>query len=401
MQILNGTRLVVSASPTRHAQIDQAIIGLRRMADLVVMNARLYEVDRTFYTEQIAPLFAKDKDSEERTAVVRIEEPLLRKITRQKLLLESEETKIRPEMENPFLSHQTAFRYDAGPLRGKEGGKLTGTGTAGVSFKVRPLVSHDRRHLRLQISQEVAQLVGINKTKMLDVSTGKDVEVESPNLRKSSLTGTVQIPDTGPILMPVSYRPPGKGNEDKVWLLVARPFIWIEEEVRELRAEGKDLSSKSVWASEVPKDDKPAPAMPLPLNDQVKELLQAIITDVLTNPDFKHMREFYGTAKDKTFTLVDTEVGWPKKLCPETHGYKLVEVPQDPFVNPRRILGIRLNKFDLKQKKADLGDAPIEISLINAGGSANGAVIGGCQVYYEPKRVNIRWTVECVGVFGE
>jgi hypothetical protein len=406
VQILNGTRLVVSASPRRHAHISDLIFALRRLADnAVVMNARLYEVDRTFYTKQIAPLFARDEDSDERPTIVRIDGKLLRKITKQKLVLEREETKIRPAAETPFLSHQTVFCFDAGPLPGKEGGKRTGSGTAGVSFKVRPLVSPDMRYLRLEISQEVAQLVGINKTKMLDVATGKDVEVESANVRKSSLTGTVQIPDTGPILMPVSYRPPGKGNEDKVWLLVARPFIWIEEEVAAAREGTKELSPQSIWDSEVPKDDeKPAPVKPVRLNRRTREILQAIITDVLTNPDFKDARKFYGTAKDKTFTLVDGKLGWPKKLNPETHGYKLVEVPQDPFVNPRRVLGIELRIFDLKRKQADLGDRGdevIEICLFNAGGSANGGVMGGCTIHYVPKRVNKRWTVECIGAMSE
>src|SRR5262249_21290360 len=162
---------------------------------------------------------------------------------------------------------------------------------------------------------------------------------------------------------------------------------------------GGDVSGQSVWEGDVPKEEKPAEATPLPLDDEVKEILQAVITDVLTNPDLKSTREFYGTAKDKTFALVDHEkLGWPRKFNPETHGYKLVIVKNDPFVNSRRVLGIRLDKFDLKQKKAALFNAPIEVSLHNAGGSANGAVIGGCLVYYVPKRVGKRWTVECVGM---
>jgi hypothetical protein len=69
----------------------------------------------------------------------------------------------------------------------------------------------------------------------------------------------------------------------------------------------------------------------------------------------------------------------------------------DPFADRRRILGIRLDKFVLKQEKADVFDTPIEICLFNAGGTANGVVIGGCTVYYIPKRDGKKWTVECAG----
>ena len=130
----------------------------------------------------------------------------------------------------------------------------------------------------------------------------------------------------------------------------------------------------------------------------MKEILQALLTDILTNPEIKSTREFYGTEKDTTVALEDVKSAWPKEFKPAVHGYKLVEVNRDPFVNQRRILGIRLDKFDLKQKKAELFNSPIEVCLFNAGGSANGAVFGGCSVYYSPKRIGQRWAVELLGV---
>src|SRR5262245_10500132 len=200
--------------------------------------------------------------------------------------------------------------------------------------------------------------------------------------------------------MPLDYQPPGKENEDKVWLLVARPIIWIEEEVKEIRKGGGDFKPQSIWDSEPSNEELPRePEKRLPLNDDVKEILQAIITDVLTNPDLKDTREFYGTAKDKTVALEDgAELGWPKGFNPGLHGHTLVRVPVDPFGNQHRVLGIRLNKFDLTQNKAGQRDAPIEIGLSNVGGSTNGAVIGGCIVWYVPKRVGKHWTVENAGL---
>jgi hypothetical protein len=400
IQVRNDVRLVVQASSGQHEQIAEHIERLRRLADLaVVMNARLYEVDRAFFVKHFAPLFAADADSEERPRVIPPDGALFKKIYRQKVVQESEFLKIRPRRQVPFFSRETVFRFGARPKLKKADRTTPGVGLIGVSFEVRPLVSPDRRYLRLRITQKVVQFAGINRTKTLDIATGKEVEVETPNLCKSTVTGTVQIPDGNPILMPVAYPPPGRGKEDKVWLLVARPVIWIEAEVQVRKISAEEYLQGFWQSAHVAKDEEPVPEKRLAWNEDTRQILQAIVKDVLTNPQLKHSREFYGTPGDKTFALVDGhKLGWPREFMPETHGHKLVKVCNDPFAEERRVLGIRLDKFDLKQKKADVLDAPVHVVLCNAGGDANGAVIGGCQVYYLPHRAGKGWTVELVGI---
>jgi hypothetical protein len=401
IDIINGSRLVVFASRARQEEVDDLLFGLRRLADLfVLMNARLYEVDRAFYATNVAPLFARDKG--ERPQVVSIDEALFRKISKEKVVLESEEDRLRPNRQTVFLSRQSVYRFTA--AADNDGTKLMETGLAGVSFEVQPLVSADRRYLRLLITQKIADLLGIDKAKRLNIASGKEVEVESPNLRKTTLSGTATIPDAGAILMPVAYSPPGKDNAGKVWLMVARPYIWIEEEEKERRKEKKaETTLKSVWDSAVAKEEKPEPEKRLPSTDEVKEVLQAVITHVLTDPDLKDMRNEYGTEADKTLTFDNLyKLGWPKDFKPNTHGYKVVEVRRDPFTNRvegRRVLGIRLDKCELKEGKARPSglEGPIEICLFNAGGLANGDEAGGCSVIYDLKRVGKRWTVECLG----
>lgn len=264
LQVLNGTKLQVHATRTAHATVGSLLDALRRLLDAqVLMNARLYEVERAFFAKHIVPLFAKNGHPEERPAVVAIEGDLLRRVTKQKLLGESDPVKIRPGEDTVFLAQQRAFHYQAGtPGTGRI---QTGTGLAGVSFEVRATLSRDRRFLRLRITQNVVELVSISKTKKLDVLTGKEMVVESPNVRKASLAGTVQIADAAAILMPVDYRPAGK--EDKVWLMVARPLIWIDGEAEAIAEGGKavtpESASKAVWETEPPKPDPPPPAVPL------------------------------------------------------------------------------------------------------------------------------------------
>src|SRR5262249_12066597 len=160
-------------------EIADVIGALRRLADVsVVMNARLYEVDRAFYSRHAAPLFAGPNGPAERQTVIAIEGPLLRAITQQKLLLETEERKLRPNQKALVLSRQPAFRSARGSRPDGESRPLVGTGLEGVSFEVRPLVSPDRRYLRLHLAQKVVQLVGVEKAKTLETATGKELEVE-------------------------------------------------------------------------------------------------------------------------------------------------------------------------------------------------------------------------------
>jgi hypothetical protein len=155
-----------------------------------------------------------------------------------------------------------------------------------------------------------------------------------------------------------------------------------------------EFNQKTVWDSDIEEEKPEVPAKLLPADLESKQILQALLKDVLTNPKLEDVRAVYGSAKDKTFALVDTDrFGWSKDFKPATHGHKLVKV--DPFDNPRRVLGVRIDKFDLTQKEIDFQDTPIDICLFNAGGWANGGMIGGCTLHYIPKRVGMDWKVEC------
>jgi hypothetical protein len=252
LQVHNGIRLVVQAGPIRHDEIADILGALRRMCDVaVVMNARLYEVDRAFYQREVAPLWAGK--GQERPALRRIKAPLLRKILEQKLILESDEARLLPGQRRSFLSHQSVFQYPGSRAKGREA--KARNGLTGVSFQVVPEVSADRRFLRLRITQKAVQLLGVSTTRTVDLFTDKEVETATPSLRRTTLEETIRIPDSGAILMPVSYLPPD-AKKDRVWLMVARPLIWIKEEVLEILNEGGDPSPQNVWETDVPEEDE-------------------------------------------------------------------------------------------------------------------------------------------------
>jgi hypothetical protein len=221
--------------------------------------------------------------------------------------------------------------------------------------------------------------------------------IKSANIHKTTRTGSVRIPDGNPILMPLVFVPEA-GSEEKVWLLLARPFIWIKEEMQERKDKGAGWPQK-IWDSDPTKDDDEpvTKAVPVPYTGETKEILQALVHDVLTRPGLKDSRAFYGTARVATFTLVDgARAGWPCAFNPKVPGFRrLFKMHRDPFKDSRRVLGIRLDKFNPKER-ATIFDGPIHVCLFNAGGSANGGVIGGCTVTYEPKRKGKHWTVKMI-----
>jgi hypothetical protein len=90
-------------------------------------------------------------------------------------------------------------------------------------------------------------------------------------------------------------------------------------------------------------------------------------------------------------------VPWPENYRPVVpEGYRVSRAAEgaDAGQDQPRMLGIRIDKLDLGQKEAGLFREPIEVTVMNAGGTQNGDIIGGCSVYYIPVKRERGWVVE-------
>ncbi len=263
VQLRNDRALFARVTPARHAELANLLLTLRRQADIaVVMDARVYEVDRAFYAKHFAPLLAAGKGAPERPLVsLSGDDEVLEKLEKEKPLLRGLEIKVRQGQQIAFLALREAFRYrerhralpgkmdEQGP--GGLGGGFRallensdrqqpgappkfGTGLAGVSLLVRVEVAPDRRFVRLQITQKIEQLVELRKIKYGDAELGYE-EIEEPSMTKSSVTTSIKLPDGQPFFMPVVYRPLGARGQDRPLVLVARPRIYIEAEEEQVR----------------------------------------------------------------------------------------------------------------------------------------------------------------------
>src|SRR5262249_494429 len=164
------------------------------------------------------------------------------------------------------------------------------------------------------------------------------------------------------------------------------------------------FTPKSAWESDVAQNDDRGSAKRLTSNDDTKEVLQAVVKDVLTNPALGELRKFF-VEKASPVILVDSDkLAWPINFKPDTYGFKLVKY--DQFEPYRASLGIELAQFDLPPNPANQDEHPIKVrvcSTRNAFGffrpgqmpsASELDAISGHSMYYGLKRVGNKWVVE-------
>jgi hypothetical protein len=130
--------------------------------------------------------------------------------------------------------------------------------------------------------------------------------------------------------------------------------------------------------------------------------ISAVLSDVLTNSEMEASRNFYGTPGDNVVALVGSN--WPSGIKDMIAGWTVK--PSDNGVHLKtsnRVLGLRLDKFSKNSPDADsefegFFNGPIQLTMFNAGGTANGAVIGGCNIWYAVQNVDGKWIAECRGL---
>lgn len=390
LEVRNASKLVVHANHSKHRNISNLLMQLSRLADLaVVMHARILEVDRACYDKHIAPLFAASEKHPNGRLLASVDTKLMKMLAGHKVILRDEGLRIVPGPAATFLSLHNLLLY-------VDPNEVTGFGTlqSGVSFSVEAAVSDDRRRLELKIKQTVAELVDIKKTRALDARTNKEIEIESPNVRRNSLSGSLVIWDGHAIVMPVSYRSPVVKKQDRLWIMLAEPRIYIEEEEEQIRLGNLPPlpDPEEHKMKELPPKRPAGPAR----SEKVEQVLQAIVKDLLTNPELKSYREFKNRAGKMKFRLEDgANVAWPDWFNPTVSGYardsRDLSDPDDPELNPGHTLVIRLDKFDLSQGKSEIFNTPIVVSFHNP------AFIRGLSVYFALKRDRNRWDVEFHG----
>lgn len=138
-----------------------------------------------------------------------------------------------------------------------------------------------------------------------------------------------------------------------------------------------------------------------------RQILDAVLHDLLSNPRLADSRDWYGTEGDKQIGLdMKSTVPWPAHYSPSVPGYSFQFLNPDREIDPSspRRLGITTHHFPFpplpEPLKHDLYENhAIALALFNIGGRAgeDGVRGGGCLVFYGLKRQEGKWIVEYEG----
>ncbi|MCI0684084.1 MAG: hypothetical protein L0Y71_18400 [Gemmataceae bacterium] len=356
LQVVNGTRLLVHANATKHADVEALLQAFRRLGDLwVVASARLYEVDEAFYTRVKNAKRSSREDLEEEqqrlvSGVPSKHESLFKFLKDHTVALAGDEVKVDSGFEATLLSRHQVLSCLAGPEQFRKGQKDRQTVLEGIAFVGGIHISSDRRYVRIRLTEKAAELDAIEKQELVVDNEGNKVIAETPLLKEINHIHTRDIPDGGTLLLPVHYRPRELRDKNRWWVLTITPRIVIPEEEDHLRFL------------------------------RLEATLPLIVADILNNPQLKSVRELYGSPGDKRFALVNSAAWtWPKELKLATPGRQLTPATK----TGRRLLGIRVERVDDE----------ITVGLVNAGGSANGAVAGSGTIRYTTRETEKGWTV--------
>lgn len=376
IRVENQTRLVIRANAAHHAEIAELFDSLRRLSDVrVKLDTRLFSVDQATYDrvkKAKRPTRAELEEMEERAPKAPGEAPeedtigeSLRKLTP---IARASDIELTTGVEAVFLSQ---YRVVVAPplIRGKTPAGLEGQSyltepqavLEGVSFTATPVVSADRRFVHLIIQERNSEVDQLPKPLPEPKKpAGPDIQEQvvelldmlrraaplKPVLSESRYTSEADIADGGSLVMAVHVRPRALEKDQRWLVLLISPRIVIQEEERSER------------------------------ETALRSALPSLLGDVLTNARLKGVRSIYGTADDKRFALVPS-ARWTPAAEPATVAeHRLTPVAR----KGNRLLGIRIEDFQWIGK--DHGDLAITLTLMNAGGSDNGAAPGACRLRY-------------------
>lgn len=366
IQVLNGTRLVIRTNSEKHAEVAALLAAFRRFGDLwVTVNTQLYEVDDAFYAKLKN---AKPIDWEEAEKILLGQLPaktskgpsFFNLLAKQKPVQSGNDVKVDAGLIATLLSRHHAVC----PLPNRDQvirqDKSRTAILEGVAFVAGIHVSSDRRYVRVQLTEKATEIHQIKRVKVLVAADpDKEVIAEIPFTKEATHMREFEVADGGTILIPVHYRPKSLEEKNRWWILKINPRIWIEEEEEQIRI------------------------------GALADILPLLVADVLKNPRLKATRDFYGTAGDQRFALIDSAAWkWDKETTIDVPGAQRTPATR----NGQRLLGIRIDRFHQAEKVGDT--ATLTVTLLNAGGSDNGSVIGNGTIRYRACHTEQGWSAQ-------
>ncbi len=227
---LNGAKLEITTTAKHHKEIVELLAALRGRLDIDVnLRADLFEIDRAVFEKEI------QRELKRRPAA-EVEETVVALLRKKGTLVVANALPIANRREAQPLSVRQAFTFIEKAQAGeKKQVNEYGLGFQGVSFRVTPEISPDRRFVSLKIAQKTTELLELKKRQVYPPLSEELVTIEVPDLAETTATATVVVSDGSWALAAVGYRSPAAKAKDRVLVLALHATIYIEEEDKERR----------------------------------------------------------------------------------------------------------------------------------------------------------------------
>ncbi len=235
----DGGKLEVRVNAESQKEIGDVVEALHRLVDIAIdVNAEVIELDPAAMEKLLkalpahargkagSPLFynsASDLEEKEPSAEEKKTFAEASKILNAGKVVQTSTARFVNGSESVFSARQAVQAYHNHvvnkkpvdpPQFAKEGFKLIGL----------PLVSADRRFIRLKLTEQSLVVTGIKKRE-LNVIQDQKLVLSSLETEDLGSTGSTTIPDGGLTVFRLAYAP-----KDKVWVVVLRPTLFIQAE---------------------------------------------------------------------------------------------------------------------------------------------------------------------------
>ena len=242
LEEINGTQLVIHTRKYFHEQIAGELEALRRLADAAVLvQTRLYELDRAVYEEQIAPQLVTEAAPQgprygaatPASVIGAIVAAAAKANDQTAFMVPSGQTVRVFSRRRAVASASNSDQFQRAPA------------LHGVVVQAAINVSFDRRFILVHLTQEITEQSAA-RTVALYSQDDPVIAVTVPNLAKKTLESPpVEVADSGALVLPL---PPLAGRDDeRVALLVIQPTLHIESEEAALRAQAQPLQRSIEW----------------------------------------------------------------------------------------------------------------------------------------------------------
>jgi hypothetical protein len=243
--VRDGGKLEVRAAAKTQAEVGDLLAALASLADIAVeVKSELIELTPAQFAslQKTLPttarplagspiLFSTPTNIEERKPTAEEEKAFaeMNKILKAGQVVQTSSGRYLNGSESNLSAREFVVAYDQNQVNKKpvepphfvkEGYKLIGL----------PIVSADRRFIRLKLTEQGAVLNGIKKQDFGEIIDGQRLVITAPETTDLGSTGSVSVPDGGLLVFKLGYAP-----KDRVWLVVLHPTIFIQAEQDELK----------------------------------------------------------------------------------------------------------------------------------------------------------------------